>query len=72
MNNKEITIDEYVFTNINLRGEYVIKLTDGKAYVIYKGKHSDYIVRNNRSIPLSKEVCKCVNGRIREYETYGI
>lgn len=72
MNNKEITIDEYVFTSINLRGGYLIKLTDGEIYTIYKDNHSDYIVRNNRSIPLSKEVCKCVEESIRKYKKYGI
>lgn len=72
MNNKEITIDEYAFTSINLRGGYLINLIDGEAYTIYKGKHSEYIVRNGRNIPLSKEVRNCVNESIRKYEKYVI
>ena len=78
MENKEITLNDYVLTNINIdtRG-YVIRLKDNKEYQIYvkrpKGQKSyDYIVKNGKEIKLSDEVRRIVLSEIREYEKYGI
>lgn len=75
---KEITLDDYVLTNINIgtRG-YVIRLKDGNEYQVYvkkpRGQKSyDYILKDGKEIPLSKEVRDIVLSEIREYERYGI
>lgn len=78
MNKEEITLNDYVLTNINIdtRG-YIIRLKDNKEYQVYvkkpKGQKSyDYIVKDGKEIKLSDEVRKIVLSEIREYERYGI
>ena len=68
----EITKEDYVLTNINLKGYYVIKLKDGNSYKIYKENSRDYILKDNRKIYLDKQVQNLVLSSIREYERYGI
>ena len=68
----EIGVDDYVLTNINLDGYYVVRLKDNKEYKIYKEGKRDYIVKDNKKIYLSVEVRKRVLSDIREYERYGI
>lgn len=68
---EEVTLDDYVLTNLNLRGKYTIRLKDDKGYVVYKGK-TDYIVKEGKHIPLSQEVNKFFLSSVREYERYGI
>ena len=77
-NEEEITLDDYVLTNINIntRG-YVVRLKDGKEYQIYRKKPRgqktyDYIIKDEKEIRLSKEVRNIVLSEIREYERYGI
>ena len=73
MENKEITIDDYELTNINLNGYYVIRLkNDDESYKIYKDGKRDYILKDNKKIYLSDEVRKIVLANIKEYERYGI
>lgn len=78
MCNEEITLDDYVLTNINLETKgYVIRLKDNKEYQLYvkkpRGQKSyDYIVKDNKEIKLSKEVRNIVMREIRVYEKYGI
>lgn len=69
---EEITFDDYVLTNINLDGYYVVRLKDDKEYKIYKEGKKDYILKDNKKIYLSVEVRKRVLADIREYERYGI
>lgn len=70
---EEITKDDYVLTNINLNGYYVIQLkNDDESYKIYKEGKRDYILKNSKKIYLSDEVRKFVLASIREYERYGI
>lgn len=76
--NQEITLDDYILTNINIntRG-YVIRLKDNKEYQVYLRKTRGqkafyYIVKDGKEIRLSKEVQKIVLSEIREYERYGI
>ena len=78
MDKEEITLNDYVLTNINIdtRG-YVIRLKDNKEYQVYvkkpRGQKSyDYIVKDGKEIKLSNEVRKIVLSEIREYEKYGI
>lgn len=68
----EITKEDYVLTNINLDGYYVIKLRDGNSYKIYKEGSRDYILKDNKKIYLDKQVRNWVLSSIREYERYGI
>ena len=68
----EITKVDYVLTNINLDGYYVIKLGDGNSYKIYKEGSRDYILKDNKKIYLDKQVRNWVLSSIREYERYGI
>lgn len=72
--NKEITLEEYELTNINLDGYYVVKLKDGTISKIYPNKQekTDYIEKDGKRIRLSKEVRNVVLASIREYERYGI
>ena len=69
---EEITKEDYVLTNLNLEGYYVIKLKDGNSYKIYKEGNKDYILKDNKKIYLSNEVRNWVLSEIRQYEHYGI
>lgn len=69
---KVITKNDYILTNINLDGYYVIKLKDNKSYKIYKEGKNDYILIDNKKCYLDEEVRKIVLSNIREYERYGI
>ena len=78
MTEEEITLDDYILTNINIetRG-YVIRLKDNKEYQVYvkkpRGQKAyDYIIKDGKEIKLSKEVQKIVLSEIREDERYGI
>lgn len=78
MDKEEITLDDYILTNINIdtRG-YVIRLKDNKEYQVYvkkpRGQKSyDYIIKDGKEIKLSEELRKIVLSEIREYERYGI
>ncbi len=72
LSKEEITKEDYILTNINLEGYYVIKLKDGNSYKIYKEGSRDYILKNNKKVYLDKQVQNLVLGSIREYERYGI
>ena len=67
-----ITKEDYVLTNINAEGYYVIRLKDNKEYIVYKEGEKDYILKDNKKVYLDKEVRKMVLSSIREYERYGI
>lgn len=70
---EEISLKDYVLTNINLNGYFTIRLTDNKEYIVYKGKNGkDYIVKDNKEIPLSKEVKNIHLGEVRVYQNEGI
>lgn len=73
---EEITLDDYVLTNLGLDGYYRVRLKDDKEYKIYPRKEGrrtvDYIEKDNKMIKLSYEVQKAVLSSIREYERYGI
>ena len=68
----EITKEDYILTNINLDGYYVIRLKDNKEYKIYKEGKRDYILKDNKKIYLDEQVRNWVLSSIREYERYGI
>lgn len=72
LSKEKITKEDYILTNINLDGYYVIELKDGKSYKIYKEGKKDYILKDNRKIYLDKQVRNLVLSSIREYERYGI
>ncbi len=75
---KEITLDDYVLTNINIDTKgYTIRLKDNEEYQIYvkkpRGQKAyDYIIKDGKEIKLSKKVRDIVLSEIREYERYGI
>lgn len=73
---EEITLDDYVLTNLGLDGYYRVRLKDDKEYKIYPRKEGrrtvDYIKKDGKMIKLSYEVQKAVLSNIREYEKYGI
>lgn len=72
----EITLNDYLLTNLGLDGYYRIKLKDNQTYKIYPRKEGrstrDYINKDEKWIRLSYEVQKVVMSCIREYERYGI
>lgn len=78
MDKEEITLNDYVLTNINIDTKgYVIRLKDNKEYQVYvkkpRGQKAyDYILKDGKEIKLSNEVRKIVLSEIREYERYGI
>ena len=67
-----VTKEDYVLTNINAEGYYVIRLKDNKEYIVYKEGLRDYILKDNKKMYLGEEVRKMVLSSIREYERYGI
>lgn len=69
---KLITREDYVLTNINLDGYYVVRLKDDKEYKIYKEGKRDYILKDGKKIYLDDNVRNAVLSNIREYERYGI
>ena len=74
---EEITLEDYVLTNIGLDGYYVIRLKDEKEYIVYRRKPRgqkaiNYILKDGEEIPVSKDVIKLFLSSIREYERYGI
>ena len=78
MDKEEITLNDYVLTNINIDTKgYVIRLKDNKEYQVYVKKPRgqkpyDYIIKDGKEIKLSDEVRKIVLSEIRVYEKYGI
>ena len=68
----EITREDYVLTNINLDGYYVVRLKDNKEYKIYKEGKRDYIIKDNKKIYFDEQVRNWVLSSIREYERHGI
>ena len=81
MNREEITVDDYILTNIDIKsGYFTIRLKDEKEYIVY-GKHETkkmgskiiyYIIKDNKEIPLNNEVRKVYLQSIREYQVSGI
>lgn len=69
---KTITREDYVLTNINLEGYYVIRLKNNKEYKIYREGKRDYILKDNKKYYLDDEVRNAVLSNIREYKRYGI
>lgn len=74
--NKEITLEEYVLTNLHL-GDwgYYIRLKDNIEYQVYKRKPRGqklyyFIKKDNEEIRLDEEVRKCFLQSKREYERY--
>jgi len=74
--NKEITLEEYVLTNLH-PGDwgYYIRLKDNIEYQVYKRKPRGqklyyFIKKDNEEIRLDEEVRKCFLQSKREYERY--
>ena len=75
--NEEITLNDYVLTNIDLEtGHFTIRLKDNKEYIVYlkkqNGKTTNYIEKDNMRIPLSDEVSKIHLEEIKTYQKSGI
>lgn len=74
---KEITLNDYFLTNIDLKtGYFTIRLKDNKEYIVYlkkeNGKIINYIEKDNMQIPLSNEVSKIHFEEIKTYQVSGI
>lgn len=74
MTAKEITIEDYVLTNINLETLcFTIRLKDNKEHIVYRQKgKKDFIIKDNIEMPLSDEVKKIHLSEIRTYQQSGI
>ncbi|HIS62331.1 MAG TPA: hypothetical protein IAC14_08840 [Candidatus Scybalomonas excrementigallinarum] len=75
--NEEITLNDYILTNIDLEtGYFTIRLKDNKEYIVYykksNGKTINYIEKDNKQIPLSEEVLKIHLEEIKTYQKSGI
>ncbi len=77
----EVTLDDYVLTNIDLETLYfTIRLKDDNEYIVYykrikegkKIKTINYIKKDGREIPLSDEVTKLHLSEVRVYQREGI
>ncbi len=75
---KEITLEDYVLTNIDHKtGYFTIRLKDNEEYIVYykrlkNKKQINFIVKDGEKIPLSYEVLKAPLSAIREYKISGI
>lgn len=71
---QEITLDDYILTNIDVEtGYFTIRLKDEKEYIVYRGKGSkDFIIKDNIEIPLSDEVKKIHLEEVKTYQISGI
>lgn len=73
---QEITKKDYKLTNINRNGKFVIRLKDDNEYVVYyrkqNGKTINFIEKDGKEIPLSKEVLKMHLSEVRVYQRGGI
>ena len=82
MNIQEITLDDYVLTNIDIEtGCFMIRLKDDKEYIVYRkelesGEYGDFarffIEKDNKEISLNREVVEIFLKEVREYEREGI
>lgn len=72
--NKEITLDDYILTNIDVEaGYFTIRLKDEKEYTVYRRKGSkDFIIKDNIEIPLSDEIKKIHLEEVKTYQISGI
>lgn len=74
---KEITLNDYVLTNIDLEtGYFTIRLKDNKEYIVYakkeNGKTINFIEKDNEETPLTEEVSRIHLEEIRTYQISGI
>lgn len=77
---KEITLDDYVLTNIDLStGYFTIRLKDNKEYIVYRKRKNgsykteyNFIEKDGEEIPLSNEVLRVHLAQVREYQMSGI
>ncbi len=74
---KEVTLDDYVLTNIDTNCNYVIRLKDEKEYIVYRKKPRGqkiitYIRKDGEEIPVSKEVVRMFLSEVKIYERDGI
>lgn len=70
---KIITKNDYVLTNINIDGRFVIRLTDEKEYVVYRDKSNKYYIKKDEEkYYLDKQVRKWFNAECDIYNREGI
>ena len=75
--NREITMDDYVLTNIDHKtGYFTIRLKDNKEYIVWfkkeNGKTINFIKKDGDKILLSEDVVKVHLSAVREYQVSGI
>lgn len=75
---EEITLNDYVLTNVSLEtGYFTIRLKDNKEYIVYLKKEAgkkqvNFIEKDGRKIPLSDEVVKVHLEEVKAYQHGGI
>lgn len=75
---EEITLKDYVLTNLNLEEHcFNIRLKDNKEYIVYYRKPRGqktiyYIKKDKKEILLDDEVKKCFLSEVRLYNRVGI
>lgn len=78
MSGDEITLEDYVLTNLSLKEHcYVIRLKDNKEYIVYHRKPKGqktiyYIKKDEKEIVLNDDVKKCFLSEVRIYNRVGI
>lgn len=78
MSGDEITLEDYVLTNLSLKEHcYVIRLKDNKEYIVYHKKPKGqktiyYIKKDEKEILLNDDVKKCFLSEVRIYNRVGI
>ena len=78
MSGDEITLEDYVLTNLSLKEHcYVIRLKDNKEYIVYHRKPKGqktiyYIKKDEKEILLNDDVKKCFLSEVRIYNRVGI
>lgn len=75
---EEITLKDYVLTNLNLKEHcFNIRLKNNKEYIVYHRKPRGqktiyYIKKDDKEILLDDEVKKCFLAEVRLYNRVGI
>lgn len=69
---EEVTLKDYVLTNLHLDGYFAIRLKDNKEYICYKKGKMHFIKKDGKEILLDDEVNKAFMANVREYNRYGI
>ena len=68
----EIQIEDFKWTNVNLKGQFGIVLGDDRFYVVHRGRGKEWIEKDGNKIFLSEKVSQVHRAQVREYQREGI